>query len=231
VKLGVINITNKRDNQLFTEADADIVSYISYTAAVAINNQLNELKLEESFVGTIKALAEAIEAKDPYTRGHSERVAEISEGIARELGLEKEEIRMIKFAGILHDIGKIGVPEAVLRKPHPLDAHEYSQVRQHPDIGENILKNIATFDQVRIAIRQHHERIDGTGYPDALKGDEISLGARIIAVADTYDAMNSDRPYRQQRSVDYIQQELNRVAGQELDSRCLAAFFRYLQKK
>jgi len=229
LKLGVINVTNKRNNMPITDDDADIISYISKTASIAINNQLNEVKIEESYLETIKSLAGAIEAKDSYTRGHSDRVSKLSVGIAIEMGLSMEEIRILKFAGILHDIGKIGILEIVLRKPDTLNAEEYELIKTHPSIGENILKDIKFLEKAKKLIRHHHERFDGSGYPNGLKGNDIPLGARIIAVADTFDAMNSDRPYRNRIDYDTIIEEIKKASGKALDADCVNCLLKYLE--
>lgn len=230
VKIGVMNITDNKNDIPFSDEDIDIISYISFTSAIALNNQLNELKLEESFLGTIKALADAIEAKDYYTGGHSERVAGISAGIKNELGIPEDEIPQLNYAGILHDIGKIGIPESVLCKKGRLTDEEYDIIKKHPEIGEGILKNIKYFGEAREIIRHHHERMDGTGYPDRLKDEEISLGAKIVAVADAFDAMNSDRVYRKKKTLEDIKNELRAECGIKLDTQCVEALFRYIEK-
>lgn len=230
VKLGVINITNKRDNLFFTESDGYIMSYISYSATIAINNRLNEIKLEDTFLGTIRAIARTIEAKDPYTSGHSDRVAKISAGIAEEMHLSKEKIKTIEIAGILHDVGKIGVPGEVLRKPDKLTKEEFDLIKEHPVRGEEILADIISFKKVRDIIRHHHERLDGTGYPDRLEGKDICLEAKIIAVADTFDAMNTDRPYRNRIPFNKILEEIHNVSGRQLDIKCIESLLKYLEK-
>ncbi len=163
IKLGVINIMNKGANQPFTDEDERIMSYISYSASIAINNQLNELKLEDSFIGIISALTEVIDAKDHYTRGHSERVAELSGRICNELNLSVDEIRTLKVAAILHDIGKIGIPEAILCKPDQLTVEEFNLIMEHPVIGDKILKDVKFLEEVRDIIRHHRSGSMGVG--------------------------------------------------------------------
>jgi putative nucleotidyltransferase with HDIG domain len=152
--------------------------------------------LKRLFTGSIKALAQALEAKDEYTQGHSARVAEESVNIARYLSLSDTEVQRMWLAGYLHDIGKIGIKETVLNKPGKLDEEEWDLIQQHPVVAGRILGPIPEFSDIIDIIVHHHERYDGTGYPDGLEGSSIPLGARILAVADTYDALTSRRPYR-----------------------------------
>ena len=154
------------------------------------------VRLQRSIGQSLLGLANALEAKDPYTRGHSERVGAWSRRIAMGLGLPSAEVEAIAQAGLLHDIGKIGVPEAILRKHGALDEREWALMRRHPVIGAQIVAPFECLQDAAIVIRHHHERCDGGGYPDGLAGDAIPLGARIVAVADIFDALTSDRPYR-----------------------------------
>ena len=228
-RLGVIHICGKIDGALFTEKEAEILSYIADSATVAINNQLYERRLEESYLATIRALAMAIEAKDPYTRGHSERVAELSVRVAERMGLPEDELRVLRFAGTLHDVGKIGVPGSVLTKPGRLTAEEFEQIRQHPVIGEKMIREAEFLTEARDIVRQHHERPDGTGYPDGLKGDEICLGARIMALADAYDAMTTDRTYRKAMAPEEAIEEMKRVSGSQFDPDYLEVFLSVIE--
>ncbi len=152
--------------------------------------------LERGYLETIRSLASAIEAKDPYTRGHAERVASLAVEIGRELALDGEALRALEVGGVLHDIGKIGIPDAILAKRTPLTAEEMELVKAHPRIGAEIVAGVEFLRAALPAIRGHHERWDGTGYPDALAGDAIPLVARIVNAADTWDACTSDRPYQ-----------------------------------
>lgn len=157
-------------------------------------------KIRVLFLSAITALAHALEAKDEYTSGHSQRVADTSVAIAKETGLPQESTEKIKLAGLVHDIGKIGVKESVLNKPDRLTYEEFQHIQKHPEIGQHILAPIADDEGILRLIRKHHERYDGTGYPDGLKITQISLGARILAVSDAYEAMTSERPYRKAMS-------------------------------
>jgi putative nucleotidyltransferase with HDIG domain len=182
------------------------------------------MNMRDVFLNTIKALSLAIEAKDNYTRGHSERVAEYSFAIARRLKLPEDQVETIRYMALLHDIGKIGIEEYILNKSGQLTTEEYARIKEHAVIGSNIVKEVEQLGDAYLSVRHHHERFDGAGYPDGLKGDEIPLGARIIAVADTFDAMTSDRIYRNGLSSDNAIAELQRVMGRQLDPSVVKAF-------
>lgn len=181
-------------------------------------------KIRASFFNAITALAYALEAKDFYTSGHSQRVTEISVAIAKHLGLPGETIEKIRLASLVHDIGKIGVREAVLNKPGSLSDEEFEHVRLHSVTGERILKPIVDDGEILKAVRHHHERYDGTGYPDGLKGEQIPQLARIIAVADTFDAMTSERPYRKALTKEVACAEVERCRGTQFDPEAADAF-------
>ena len=181
-------------------------------------------KIRASFFNAITALAYALEAKDVYTSGHSQRVTEISEAIAEHLGLPKETIEKIRLAGLVHDIGKIGVRESVLNKPGSLSDEEFKHIRLHSQTGERILKPIVDDKEILKAVRHHHERYDGWGYPDGLQGERIPLLARIIAVADTFDAMTSERSYRKALTKEEACAEVERCRGTQFDPEAADAF-------
>jgi len=174
-------------------------------------------KIRESFLNSITALAVALDAKDSYTNGHSERVADISARIGRELNLAEESIEQIRVAGLVHDIGKIGVPEAILNKPGELTEGENRQIQAHCEIGERILKPIVDDGEVLKMVRHHHERYDGRGYPDMLKGTNIPIGARILTISDSYDAMTSDRPYRKAIRIENVVAEIAKKKFTQFD--------------
>jgi putative nucleotidyltransferase with HDIG domain len=176
------------------------------------------------------ALANALEAKDPYTRGHSERVAGVGRRIALELGLDADEVAAVAEAGLLHDIGKIGVPEGMLQKPGPLTAEEWQAMRRHPVVGAQIIAPFEVFARSAPLIRHHHERWDGSGYPDGLAGPAIPLGARIVAVADVFDALTSGRPYRAALARDAGLSQLLDEAGRSLDPSVVRASVRLLRR-
>jgi len=183
-------------------------------------------KIRASFLSAITALAYALEAKDKYTSGHSQRVADISIAIAKEMCLPQESIQKIKLAGLVHDIGKIGVRESVLNKPSRLTDEEFRYIQKHPEIGEHILAPIADDGGILKLVRNHHERYDGTGYPDRLKGAQIPLCARILAISDAYEAMTSERPYRKAMSNKTARTEIEDGKGTQFDPEVAAAFFR-----
>ncbi len=188
--------------------------------------QLHEAnqELRRLFVSSIKALAQALEAKDEYTQGHSARVAEQSVRIAHYLSLAEREVENIWLAGFLHDIGKIGIRESVLNKPGKLDLAEWELVQQHPVLAEKILGPIEELRDVIEIVRHHHEHFDGSGYPDGLRGGEIPLGARVLAVADAYDALTSRRPYRDALCEQEALEVLGDAAGTQFDSVIVRAF-------
>ena len=180
-------------------------------------------QLRRSICQSLLGLANALEAKDPYTRGHSERVGACSRRLGQALGLAPEDIETVTQAGLLHDIGKIGVPEAVLRKRAGLAPEEWALMRQHPIIGAQIVAPFEFFAGGALVIRHHHERWNGTGYPDGLAATAIPLGARVVAVADVFDALTSDRPYRAALSRDAALAYVAAEAGHTLDPDVVAA--------
>jgi response regulator RpfG family c-di-GMP phosphodiesterase len=184
------------------------------------------LALEDAYRSTLKALTAALETRDAETHGHSERVVTFSLRLGRELGLDKAQMTALEFGSLLHDIGKIGVPDSILRKPAKLDEAEWAKMREHPLHGQGILREIAFLEGAAQVVAQHHERWDGSGYPLGLRGCEIDLNARIFAVADAFDAMISDRVYRRGRSYEAAAQELDAWAGRQFDPQVVEAFHR-----
>ena len=182
--------------------------------------------LEDAYRMTLKALTAALETRDHETHGHSERVVSFSLRLGRELGLGAEQLTALEFGALLHDIGKIGVPDAILRKPASLDGDEWARMRLHPLYGQRILEGIEFLRGAGRVVAQHHEQWDGSGYPQGLRGDEIDLNARIFAVADAFDAMTSDRVYRRGRPYEVAVAELEDYAGRQFDPDVVAAFKR-----
>jgi putative nucleotidyltransferase with HDIG domain len=180
---------------------------------------------------TIRALVQAVDIKDGYTRGHSERVGQASMMIARELGMAEERVEMLRFAGILHDVGKLGVPTRLLRKDGPLTPEERRVIELHPEYGHEIVRGISFLGEARAAVLHHHERIDGSGYPYGLVGDQIPEPARVVAVADAFDAMTSTRSYSRARPVEAALAELERCAGSHFDPRMVTALCRALRRE
>jgi HD-GYP domain-containing protein (c-di-GMP phosphodiesterase class II) len=182
------------------------------------------VQLQRGVYQSLLGLANAIDAKDPYTRGHSDRVSRWSRRLGVALDLEPHAVEIVAQAGLLHDLGKIGVPEHVLRKQGPLADDEWALMRRHPLIGAEIVAPLDFFAAGALVIRHHHERVDGRGYPDGLVGDQIPVGARIVAVADVYDALTSDRPYRKALDRATALAYLGREAGRSLDEDAVATF-------
>jgi putative nucleotidyltransferase with HDIG domain len=229
VPLGVINVTNKDRNGVFSEHDLKTLSFIANTASVAIHNQQNREKLEQSYFDTISALIMTLEARDNYTKGHSVRVMRYSEAISKQMGLDASLLKIIRDAAMLHDIGKIGIRDEVLLKGGLLTPEEVEEIRKHPEISGTIVKAISSLQEVGLVVSQHHERYDGSGYPQKLKGETIHIGARIMAVADAYDAMTSHRPYRDSLDHEKVLSELRNGSGTQFDPECVKALMRYLE--
>jgi putative nucleotidyltransferase with HDIG domain len=183
-----------------------------------------------SLMDTVTALAFTIDAKDHYTQGHSQSVSRLAAQIGQEVGLTKDELEEIRLAGILHDIGKIGVPEIILNKPSGLTPEEYELMKSHTTLGERILAPLKfkAIDAIKKIVRHHHERMDGKGYPDGLSGDDIPLGARIITIADCYDTIISDRSYKKASPLEDALEELRRGRGTQFDAKLLDAFLNSL---
>ena len=181
-------------------------------------------RLQRGVYQSLLGLANALEAKDPYTRGHSERVSRWSRRLGTALGLDPHTVEIVTQAGLLHDLGKIGVPEHVLRRAGPLDPAEWELMRRHPLIGAGIVAPLEFFEGGALVVRHHHERVDGSGYPDGLAGDRIPVGARVVAVADVWDALTSDRPYRRALSPVAALEHVAREAGRTLDENIVATF-------
>ena len=186
-------------------------------------NQINEeLKdkneeLEKAYLDTIEILRYTVEAKDPYTRGHSDRVSEFSVLIGNKMGLDAETIHILQIGGLFHDIGKIGIPDSILLKESKLDDNEYSQIKNHPSIGAHMLGNAEIFKDIIPVVLHHHEKYDGNGYPSKLAGNDIPLVARIAAIADTFDAMTSKRTYRDALPIEVVIEEFQRCSGTQFD--------------
>lgn len=235
--VGVLNVS-KTSRYRFTETDLKLLYNMASLAAQAIEkaslyedikSSLEELK--SSYMSTVKALSKAIEAKDPYTQGHVDRVAKYGLAIAIEMNSDIVKDEVFRYALVLHDIGKIEIPDAILTKSGSLDDEEMAIMRRHPEAGARILKPVKFFREVGNMVRYHQERFDGKGYPKGLKGEEIPLIARIIAVADAFDAITSDRPYRKARSVEEAKNEIQKHSGTQFDPEVVQALFSALDKK
>ncbi|WP_295456933.1 HD domain-containing phosphohydrolase [uncultured Thiodictyon sp.] len=198
-------------------AHGDLIMFGGTVFRFEMGTDLDATYLKKLNLDTVTSLAEAVDKKDPYTGSHSLAVSKVAERIALALGLDQAAAERVRIAGRLHDIGKIGVPDAVLRKPAPLTEAEFALIRKHPADGASILSPLEFLIDILPGIRQHHERFDGRGYPDGVSGTAIALEARIIQVADTYHAMASNRPYRHAQPLEFIRAELIRHAGTQFD--------------
>lgn len=188
-------------------------------------------ELQKLYQGLVVSFANAIDAKSKWTAGHSERVTNYALAIAKEMGVDGGNLELLRTAGLLHDIGKIGTYDAILDKPGKLTGEEFELVKRHPLQAEMILSPIKGLEEVIPIIRSHHEKLDGTGYPDGLKGDEIPLLSKILCVVDSYDSMTSDRPYRPSPGREYAISELKRCSGTQFDHKVVEAFLRVLEKE
>jgi len=226
--IGLMIAINRIGKQDFDSTDAQLFNSVANGCAVFIENGRLFNDLKTLFIGSLKALTRSIDAKDQYTRGHSERVAFISRWIAERLAeeepLEEEQIHRIYLAGLLHDIGKIGIDEAVLRKKGKLTEEEYEYIRKHPSIGAGILREIKQMHDIVPGVLYHHERIDGKGYPGGFAGDQIPLIGKIVGLADGFDAMTSKRTYRDARSVEEALEEIRKGVGTQFDERVAGVF-------
>lgn len=194
--LGVLNIRTKTDGSDFTHQDLELAGQLANIAAAAIENASLHDELQALFLSTVSAMANSIDARDPYTKGHSERVTSYAVMIAEELKLSADELERLRYAGLLHDIGKIRIRDHILHKPGRLTDAEFREMKKHPEYGVEIMQPVKAFHTILPAMLHHHERYDGRGYPHGLAGEGIPLSARILCVADCFDAMTSDRPYR-----------------------------------
>jgi len=226
---GVLQAINKLDGRDFSEDDREIFEALANQVAIAIENSKLYDRLRQTFFATAGAMAEAIEKRDPYTGGHTKRVLEYSSIIARHMGLEPDQIERLQLAAVLHDVGKIGVSDLILRKQGPLDDEEYKIMKKHTEYGADIVLHVPELGDILPGIKDHHERVDGRGYPSGLSAGEIPLMARIIAVADTFDAMTTNRPYRAGLSMEYAVSELRRCVGSQFDDKAVEAFIEAIE--
>ncbi len=221
---GFLVAVNKQTRPDFNSIDVKLLDLVAVELAVFLENRSLYDDMQELLLGSLGALTNSIDAKDPYTCGHSQRVALISRSIAERIGLSPQQIDTIYLAGLLHDVGKIGVSEAVLCKPGRLTDDEYEQIKKHPQIGFNILKEIKQMAEVRETVLSHHERYDGRGYPRGLRGTEIPLSGRIVMLADSFDAMISNRHYRNAMPLDMALAEIRRFSGTQFDPELAEVF-------
>lgn len=228
--IGVLQLLNPVGRDRFSADDLRRMRLFAGPLAHALENARLYAERQRTFVDTVTALAEAVEKRDPYTGGHLQRVVAYSLLLGHELGLDAEALEGLRLGATLHDIGKIAVPDGVLLKAGPLDDAEAAVMRRHPGDGAAIVGRIESLRPLLAIVRSHHERIDGRGYPDGLAGEAIPLPARIVAVADTFDAMTTSRPYREAMSREVAAAEIRRVAGYHLCARVVEAFERIYRR-
>ena len=223
--LGWIVAVNSMEQAEFGSVEASLLSSIALILGTHVRNTLLFLEQEDLLVSFVSSLVSSLDAKDSYTRGHSERVALVARRLSREIGLPTREQESVHLSSLLHDIGKIGVSDAVLQKPGRLSTSEFEELKRHPVIGAEILSGLKNLRHIIPGVRHHHETFDGAGYPDGLAGNEIPLMARIVAVADAYDAMRSDRPYREGLPLDRVENILAKGSGRQWDPDLIRAYF------
>jgi ribonuclease P protein subunit RPR2 len=207
-------------------AEQQTVQYARDLRRIYERERARRAEVQMAYLATVKVLAAAIETRDAYTGGHVERVAEYSVAIGRELGWDEDQLMTLELGALLHDVGKIGVDDGVLRKPAKLEPDEWEHMQRHPELGAHMLRDVPFLQDSLSCVLYHHERYDGRGYPYRLTGDEIPLEARIVSVADTYDAMTSDRPYRKGLPASAALDEIARCAGSQFDPLVVNAFLR-----
>jgi HD-GYP domain-containing protein (c-di-GMP phosphodiesterase class II) len=213
---GVLLVANKREGP-FTDHDTELLLSIGKHAGIALENQRLHAALGEAYLATIAVLADAIEAKDAYTRGHCEGVAATAMRVAEHLGWKNESLDQIRYAALLHDVGKIGIPDGILLKPGRLLPEEFTVIQSHATIGHDLVSRVPSLVDIAPYVLHHHERYDGSGYPEGLSGDGIPLGARIVGAVDAVDAMTTPRPYREPVSMTDALTELRRCSGTQFD--------------
>ena len=244
--IGLVLLGGKASEESFTAEDRDVVCSMARHIGVGMHTHrlLTELEqraaenrhlyegMREIYKDTVRAFAAAIDCKDKYTQGHSERVGKYSEIIAREMGWSDEEIEGISIAGYLHDIGKLVVERDILNAPYRIDAKQSSELNRHPAAGYEILSPIRhPYADISLMARYHHERPDGRGYPDGLTDEQIPFGAKIVALADSFDAMTTDRPYKKRRSIEDVFEDFRRNTGKQFDQKVVVALCRALLKE
>lgn len=244
--VGLVFLSEKFSREEYTEDDVEIINTIARHIGIAFYNHRLVVSLKRKaeenrrlyrdmrhiYRDTVRAFGAAIDLKDAYTSGHSARVAKYSEAIAREMGLTGQELEYIGVAGYLHDIGKITVERAIINNPRPLTDREFVELNKHVTTGYEILSRIRhPWDEIAYMTKCHHEKVDGTGYPQGLRGDQIPLGSKIVTLADSFDAMMTDRPYRSRLTIDRALSDLRRNTGTQFDAKVVAAFCRLLLKE
>jgi putative nucleotidyltransferase with HDIG domain len=222
--VGAIYVDNLSGSHSFRKRDLDVLAAIGNQAGIAIRRAQLADRVERLFGDCITMLVSVLEAKDDYTKGHSERVTAVAVRIGQIIGLTQEEIKDLQLAGLLHDIGKVTVGKDILEKPTSLTTEEYDDIKQHTTRGAKIISSIDNAEDISLAIRHHHEYWNGSGYPDGLKADQIPLLARILSIADAFDSMVSNRPYKRNLTVDEVIEEFERCKGEQFDPHIVDVF-------
>ena len=229
--IGVLQVLNRTGDISFNDHDVEILGAVANQAVSALDNARLYANIQKVYLATVEVLATAIDAKDPYTHGHSRRVTLYSVAMAEEMGFDKKMVEDIRYAGLLHDVGKIGIKDSIIGKPERLTDEEYTIIKRHPIIGAEILRPVDFLADKIPGVLHHHEYFDGRGYPDHLSGENIPLIGRIICVSDAFDAMTSNRPYRKGLSVSVAVGELKKFSGKQFDPVCVEAFLKACDKK
>ncbi|WFD10528.1 GAF and HD-GYP domain-containing protein [Tepidibacter hydrothermalis] len=229
--IGVIQVINKEGGGIFTQKDENFIEGISSEISIALQNAKLYKEMKDLYLHTIQALAATIDAKDPYTKGHSQRVTKYALEIGKEMNLTDNQLQELEYMAILHDIGKIGIKDSILNKESSLNDEEFEIMKTHPTIGSKILETMGSLSKIIPGVKYHHEKYDGTGYAKGLKGKEIPLEARIISVADTYDAMTTDRPYRKGLAHEVAMNEINKHSGTQFDPESVKYFNIVMDRK
>lgn len=224
--MGVVVIVFEEDQDFIRQQILKLLYVLAGFFSLALQNAFLFNDLKNSYFNTIQGITNSIEARDPYTRGHSQRVGQIAKAIAEELNWDSEDLELIDWGGMLHDVGKIGINDAILNKPGKLEDEEYKSIKLHPLIGAQIVKDIPFLKPVVPYILEHHERFDGTGYPKGLSGEDISIEGRLLAVADVFDAMTTDRPYQQAFKPEVAVEKILKRANSQFDPNVVEAFER-----
>jgi HD-GYP domain-containing protein (c-di-GMP phosphodiesterase class II) len=227
--LGVLNLVRGPERYTFSNVDLEIINVLASQASISIDNVMLYQNIRDNYLKTIRGFALAVEAKDRYTHGHSENVMKYTVLIAKHLGLPEEELENVKYAGLLHDIGKIGISELILNKPGRLTPTEFDEIKKHPTLGSNIIADVPFLRPLVPLVLHHHEFFDGNGYPSGIRGNDIPYGARILGVADAYEAMTSDRPYRRSMSQETASEILISGKGKQFDPLVVDAFTEILK--
>jgi len=221
---GVLTIRKKEHGLQFSKKELDYIQTLTKRASLNVENKVLYESLYRNLMDTFKSLVASIQVRDFYTEEHSYRVMDKVINMAKSMGCSNEDVESVRIAGMLHDIGKIAIPDRILLKPDKLTDYEYKVIKSHPVVGENILKSVMLLDKEREIILHHHERYDGKGYPDGLSGDDIPFLSRLLSIADSFDAMTSNRPYRNSMSADDAIKELRKNGDQQFDRHLVECF-------